>query len=360
MKNLYIGVMSGTSLDGIDVALCDFTTTEVKLLFFSEFIFPIELKNKILNAIEVPLSLQEFGTLDQKLAQLFSNAILKFCKEHSIDKKSIQAIGLHGQTLWHKPNGEFPFSLQLGDANRVVAETGIKTIADFRRMDMANGGQGAPFTPAFHQFLFSSLNENIAVVNIGGMANISLLGDVLKGWDSGVGNALMDYWIEKCEKRAYDKGGSFAKKGLLHQELLKKMLNDAYFQKIPPKSTGREYFNKKWLTTMLSSFGTLSHQDIQRTLLEFTAQTISNDLKNRAITTIIICGGGSKNDFLMQRLQALNSAKVSTSDIFGINGDALEAMAFAWLAYKRTKNEVIELKSVTGAKKNSLLGAIYG
>jgi anhydro-N-acetylmuramic acid kinase len=361
MKKLYIGVMSGTSLDGVDVALCDFSPNSVALLFFSEFSFPKELKKEILNAISNPLTLQEFGRLDQKLAKLFSQSILLFCEKHSLNANDIQAIGLHGQTLWHEPDGDFPFSLQLGDANRVATETGIKTIADFRRMDMANGGQGAPFAPAFHKFLFSKREDNIAIINIGGMSNITLLKDELLGWDSGAGNVLLDYWMQKSHSKPYDKDGGFAQSGTIHKKLLQKMMSDAYLKKSAPKSTGREYFNPEWLSNILTPFKNLKDEDIQRTLLEFTVQSISNDLKGRDLDTLVICGGGSKNKFLMQRLQALNlNAKLISSDALGVNSDALEAMAFAWLAYKRDKNESVDLKSVTGARKNSLLGAIYG
>jgi len=360
VKNLYIGVMSGTSLDGVDIALCEISTQECKLLEYKEFSFPPKLKELILGSINATLSLKDVGILDHKLGQLFASSLLDFLKLYNLNSKEIKAIGLHGQTLWHEPKGASPFSMQLGDANIVAAKTGITTVADFRRMDIANGGEGAPFAPAFHQFVFKQLKGKNAVLNIGGMANITLLQEPLLGWDSGCGNVLLDYWVNKTQLKPYDKDGLFAKSGVVNKQLLNTMLCDSYFKKEPPKSTGREYFNAAWLEAILENFTDLSDADVQRTLLELTAQSISDALKAHSLTTLIVCGGGSKNTFLMQRLQELSGLDVKRSDTYDVNSDALEAMAFAWLAYKRIEGEVVELKSVTGATKNSQLGAIYG
>jgi anhydro-N-acetylmuramic acid kinase len=360
MSKLYIGVMSGTSMDAIDIALCEITQDNCKLLFFNEYPFESQLKEDILNIINGATSLKQIGTIDKRLGVLYSDTINKFINKNRLDANTINAIALHGQTLWHEPNGEFPFSMQLGSPSTVVALTGIKVISDFRNMDVANGGQGAPFAPAFHQFIFGSLKQKSAVLNIGGMANITLLGENLQGWDTGCGNVLLDMWIQKCQNRPYDKDGEFARSGTINQELLDAMLNDAYFKKLPPKSTGREYFNENFLANHLPIFNTTKDEDIQRTLLELTAKTIANDVKKSQIELLIVCGGGAKNKFLMQRLKDLTSIEVQPSDTLGIDGDALEAMAFAWLGYKRLHNEEVDLKSVTGANKNSVLGAIYG
>jgi len=352
--------MSGTSLDGVDIAFCEIDAKSCKLLHAKEYPFPTQLKELVLTAISSSITVATLGELDHKLGRLYADSIANFLEFFKLNAEDVNAIGLHGQTLWHAPIGEYPFSMQLGDPNIVCAKTGIQTVADFRRMDIANGGQGAPFAPAFHKEIFAHLGEHIAVVNIGGMANITLFGKELLGWDSGCGNVLLDYWMSESAYKPYDVDGEYAKSGRLNSSLLDAMLEDKYFQKSPPKSSGREYFNARWLDEILAKFEPLKAEDIQRTLLELTAQTISNDLKNRELKTIIICGGGAKNIFLMQRLQALNSADVKCSDDIGVDGDALEAMAFAWLAYKRVHNEEVELKSVTGATKNSLLGAIYG
>ena len=359
-KELYIGVMSGTSLDGVDIVLCEIDDSSCQLLNSKEYPFPKELKEKVLNAIAGEITLQAFGTLDTQLGTLYADAVSDFIDINQITSQDISAIGLHGQTLWHEPNAEFPFSLQLGNANMVSARTGIKTVANFRGMDIANGGQGAPFAPAFHQFLFGSLEGSISVLNIGGMANITLLGEELKGWDSGCGNVLLDMWINQTQGKHFDKDGVFAKSGTLNAELLKAMLNDAYFKKEPPKSTGREYFNATWLANFLPVFNSISDRDIQRTLLELTARSVADDLNATKTEKLIVCGGGSKNSFLMQRLDKLTKCEIIISDRLGVSSDYLEAEAFAWFAYKRVHGEVLELHSVTGAKKDVLAGAIYG
>ncbi len=358
-KELFIGLMSGTSLDGVDIVLCEINAKECKLLHTKEYPFPSALKEQVLHTISSSITLQTVGMLDHKLGKLFAESIEKFLKEFELNAKDIKAIGLHGQTLWHQPESKTPFSMQLGDANIVCSETNIQTVADFRRMDIANGGQGAPFAPAFHKFAFAGLGSGVCVVNIGGMANITLLDEPLRGWDSGCGNVLLDYWIAKTQKQTYDRDGEYARSGELNSALLNAMLEDPYFQKEPPKSTGREYFNTKWLENILSKFEPLQAQDIQRTLLELTAKSISNEIKNHNIKTIILCGGGAKNSFLVERLQEISSTNVKRSNDLGVDSDSLEAMAFAWLAYKRVHREVVELKNVTGARKNSLLGGIY-
>ena len=360
MSELYIGVMSGTSLDGIDVVLCEIDDSKCELISSLEFPFDRELKKGILEVINGSTSLEQIGTLDNRLGNLFADAINNFIKKEEIDTKKITAIGLHGQTLWHKPDGDNPFSMQLGDPNVVSAKTEIQVVADFRRMDISNGGQGAPFAPAFHQEIFGDLKRKAAVLNIGGMANITLLDGEVKGWDTGCGNVLMDSWISKCKNTPYDRDGEFAKSGKINQELLRDMLQDDYFKQLPPKSTGREYFNDTWLANYLPLFQTIKDEDIQRTLLELTAISIANDIKKTDTNLLIVCGGGVKNIFLLERLQELCEMEVSSSDEHGVSSEFLEAMAFAWLAYKRVHREKVKLTSVTGAKKDSILGGIYG
>jgi anhydro-N-acetylmuramic acid kinase len=358
-KTHYIGIMSGTSLDGIDLALCEIDENSCTLLASSEYDFPTDLKAEILDVISGKNSLERIGELDTRLGILYANALNRFIEEHHIDKDQIEAIGLHGQTLWHAPNAVFPFSMQLGNPNIVASQTQLKSVADFRRMDIANGGQGAPFAPAFHEFLFSHLEGNIAVLNIGGMANVTLLFDELKGWDTGCGNVLMDLFISQTQQKAYDKDGEFARSGDVNAALLEAMLADKYFAKLPPKSTGREYFNAEWLEKHLKDFSNLNAADIQKTLLELTAKTIADTLNATPTTQAVICGGGAKNTFLMQRLSELCKCKVIASDELGVDGDFLEAMAFAWFAKLRVHKQKAKLSSVTGAKKDSILGAIY-
>ena len=360
MKQLYIGVMSGTSLDGIDVTLCQISESRCTLLHSFEYAFDKELKKEILHLISSKTTLKQIGMLHSKLGHQFAKVINKFIKTYSIDISKVQAIGLHGQTLWHEPNSQYPFSMQLGCPNVVSAKTGIKVVSDFRSMDIANGGQGAPFAPAFHRFVFSSLGKKSAVVNIGGMSNITLLEKELKGWDCGPGNVLMDVWAQIALKKSYDKDGKFARRGKVHRELLDDILSQSYFHKEPPKSCGREQFNKKYLLERVSKYPDIKTQDVQRTLLELTAKIIAKDVKEFGVKKLVVCGGGSKNRALMKRLAKLSKIEVVRSDALGVSSDFLESMAFAWLAYKRLHGEVVELKSVTGASKNSLLGGIYG
>lgn len=360
MSEKYIGVMSGTSLDGIDVVLCDIAPGSCTALYSKEYKFDKKLKNDVLDAINSPVTIEFMGKLDARLGELFASCINEFLSQNKIIPNDVKAIGLHGQTLWHEPNGEFAFSMQLGDPNVVSARTSIKVVADFRRMDIANGGQGAPFAPAFHKELFSSLGKKTAVLNIGGIANITLLNKELKGYDTGPGNVLMDYWINECKNMPYDKNGSFAESGKVDDELLENLLNDEYFKKVSPKSTGREYFNGTWLANHLPIFQSISDQDVQRTLLELTARSIAHEVIKSDTELLIVCGGGAKNKLLMSRLIELTKIEVKKSDDHGIDGDFVEAMAFAWLAYKRVNDEKVELSSVTGAKQNSILGGLYG
>lgn len=351
--------MSGTSLDGIDVVLCEIDSKNCKLIAAEEYPFDKELQKEILDVIDGITMLKEIGVIDKKLGLAFAHALNRFIREKEINVENITAIGLHGQTLWHEPDTAYPFSMQLGDASTVVADTSINVVSDFRSMDIANGGQGAPFAPAFHQFAFAHLEKKIAVLNIGGMANITLLTDTLRGWDTGCGNVLLDMWISKCKNLPFDKDGAFARSGAVNEELLNDMLSDSYFKKLPPKSTGREYFNETWFANHLPVFNSIKDEDIQRTLLELTAQSIANDLKNRDLELVIACGGGAKNSFLMQRIQELCEIEVTPSEAFGISSEFMEAMAFAWLAYKRVHKEAVELSSVTGAMKESILGGVY-
>ena len=358
-KELYIGVMSGTSLDGVDIVLCEIGTNSLKLLASYEHPFNKEFKEKILRLIKEPSTLKEIGEMDVKLAELFSNAINLFLQNNSIDHKEIKAIGLHGQTLWHEPRSLYPFSMQLGSGSVVAARTHIDTVTDFRNADIANGGEGAPFAPAFHKEVFNSLGKDIAVVNIGGMANITLLGESVLGWDTGCGNVLLDAFMQKSQKRALDKDGVFAKSGRLNMELLQKMLKDPYFLQAPPKSTGREYFSLAWLQNYTQTFVNIPDADIQRTLLELTALTIAKEVNRSHAKKLILCGGGAKNSFLCNRLKDLCLCEVERSDTYGISSDFLEAMLFAWLAYRRIHLQKVKLSTITGAKKDTVLGALY-
>ncbi len=358
-KGLYIGIMSGTSLDGVDVALCQISEETCSLEASSFMPFENALKEEILAVINGLTTIKQIGEIDHRLALAFARAVNDLLNKENIKSEDIIAIGSHGQTLWHEPNGEHPFSMQLGNPSVLAVETDINVVTDFRAKDVAQGGQGAPFAPAFHQFLFSHI-KSCAVLNIGGMANISILGENLIGYDTGCGNVLMDMWINEHKNLAYDKDGEWAKSGTVHGELLKNMLNDNYFNLNYPKSTGREYFNKKFLINYLETFGKIASKDIQATLLAVTVHSIANEVKKFNIQELLVCGGGAKNIFLMSELQkALPTIKVRTTNDYNISSDDLEAMIFAWFAFMRLEEKPVALKSVTGAKRSTVLGGVY-
>jgi len=355
----YIGIMSGTSLDGIDVVICQIDRDNCILEASLEIPFDKNLRDKILSAINSKTTLKEIGEIDHHLALEFAKGVNLLLDREKLHPKEIKAIGVHGQTLWHEPNSKYPFSMQLGNPSILAVKTGIDTVADFRAKDIAYGGQGAPFAPAFHYEMFGNI-PNCAVVNIGGMANITILSSPIIGYDTGCGNILMDIWTQEILKKPYDKDGLWAKSGKVHKPLLDKMLSDSYFRLSHPKSTGREYFNKNFLRKYLEPFDKIADEDIQATLLALSVKSIANEIKKFDIKTVLVCGGGAKNGYLMESLQKqLNNMEVTSTDSYGISGDNIEAMIFAWLAYKRLHRENINLKTVTGAKKNTILGGIY-
>ncbi len=354
-KERYIGIMSGTSLDGVDVVLCEIDASECILLSALEYPLPLELKSDILTMIEGKSTLEEVGKIDHRLGLLFTQAVGALLMRENIDAKTVTAIGSHGQTLWHEPRGEYPFSMQLGDPNILTAKTGIPVVADFRRKDVALGGQGAPFAPAFHEFLFSEIEASVSIVNIGGMANITVIDEKLIGYDTGCGNVLLDLWIAEHQGVDYDKDGAWAGSGTVNYALLDSMMSDNYFEQPYPKSTGREKFNKAWLQGLL--FGkTHNPEDVQRTLLELTALSISNEVLRFNRDVVLLCGGGAKNSFLVERIKVfMPNVEVAIAS----NADMIEAMTFAWLAYKRMHKEEVNLKDVTGASNNAILGGLY-
>ena len=367
MQNLYIGVMSGTSMDGVDIALVDISNGKITAIASDCYPMPNEIKTRLLTLCNSKqTTLQNLGELDHQLGKLYAKSINQFIKQNNIDNKQVKAIGCHGQTIYHSPNSDNPFTMQIGDANIIAAQTGITTIADFRRKDMAYGGQGAPLVPAFHKAIFLNSAINCVVLNIGGISNISVLipDQPVIGYDTGPGNVLLDGWINKSLGTSYDKDGLWAKSGKVNQNLLSALCNEDYFQLPAPKSTGRELFNLAWLMQKLTDFA-LNGQDIQATLVEFTAITIANEIdklpiKNNLPCQLLVCGGGAKNPLIMQHLSALLPKwQVSATDEKGVNSDDMEAIAFAWLAYCRMNNIPSNIPEVTGASQSVCLGVIY-
>lgn len=365
--------MSGTSLDGIDLVAARFEDEQPQILASKSYQLPPPVKQQILTlCISSDDEIEKLGHLDALLGKLFGESCQQFISEHSVLFKAeqIAAIGLHGQTIRHRPANapRHNFTLQIGDANWVSEITGITTIADFRRRDVAAGGQGAPLVPAFHQAIFTHKNTDRVIINIGGMANISLLHSdaqsSLIGFDTGPGNVLMDAWINDQKDLAYDKEGNWAALGTVDDDLLQSFLSLDYFSQPVPKSTGREQFNLEWIQLCLSQQNsTLAAKDVQATLLELTAQSISNEINRLALTQyeVFVCGGGAHNTQLMHRLKVLldNATCVSNTQELQLHPDWVEATAFAWLAKQTLAGLTSNCPSVTGAKGNRILGAIF-
>lgn len=366
MGELYIGLMSGTSMDGVDAVIAEFDETQCEIHQAQTTPYPKILKKQASDLIEKRVtSLENLGVLSTALGHFFAESVLDLVKNSSFKLSDIVAIGHHGQTVFHKPTRPEPFTLQLGNPSVIAAQTGIITVADFRSLDIALGGQGAPLTPVFHNWLFSNPDEIRVVVNIGGIANLTSLhpDKTLSGFDSGPGNTLMDAWSEQCIGKPYDTNGEWAATGQVLEPLLTYLMADPFFAKKPPKSTGREYFNLDWLKEALVVVKQLRpiDADIQATLSELTSQTIANAIsKFQSVARIILCGGGVHNAHLVSRLKAcLASVVVESSLDHGIDPDWVEATAFAWLARARLKNLKGSCSTVTGARKSAVLGSVY-
>ncbi|MGH8496708.1 MAG: anhydro-N-acetylmuramic acid kinase [Gammaproteobacteria bacterium] len=365
---LYLGLISGTSMDGADAALVSFDEGGCRVVAGHSTAFPADLYLTVSNLVAQPTSvpsLDQLGELDTRLGHFFADAALGLLEREAVDASSVIAIGSHGQNIRHCPELAHPFTWQLGDPNVIVARTGITTVADFRRRDVALGGQGAPLMPGFHKAVFAAANEERAVVNLGGMANVTILpraGDVL-GFDTGPGNALMDIWSQAKRRKPFDEGGAWASQGRVHAGLLERFLDDPFFRKAPPKSTGREYFNKRWIENGLFELTNWpSAEDVQATLLELTARSISDVISGTAPGTerVLLCGGGVHNRRLFERLIELMPGRiVQPADEHGLASDWVEAAGFAWLARQTLSGKAGNITAVTGARRPSILGGVY-
>ena len=375
MTERYIGLMSGTSLDGVDGVLVEFSESKPRVALHCSAPFATHLRAELL-ALNTPggNELHRAALAANALAQVYAQVVADLLAGAGINAADVQAIGAHGQTVRHRPQ-EFGadaqqglaavgYTLQLNNPALLAELTGIDVVADFRSRDLAAGGQGAPLVPAFHREVFGQPDETVAVLNIGGIANLSVLGadaSVL-GFDCGPGNALMDYWCQRHTSRPFDAGGAWAASGTVSAPLLQALLGEPYLAKAPPKSTGRDLFNPDWLTARLRPFNALAPQEIQATLTEFTASACVASVTGYAKSSksLIVCGGGALNTHLMQRLQAgLPQVAVMSSEARGLPPLQVEAAAFAWLARKTLRREAGNLASVTGARGERVLGAIY-
>jgi len=368
MRELYIGLMSGTSLDGIDASLIEIIDNKIRCLAFEYNAFSKPFKDQLrqLSAPHAEIKIATYGFLHHQLGELFADTVHCLLNTAGIDSSDITAIGSHGLTICHSPDGQHPFSLQIGDPNIISEKTGITTIADFRGRDIAAGGQGAPLVPAFHNALFSHQLElkkqPLCIVNIGGIANITYLSaKTTTGFDTGPGNVFIDYWINRHLHRDYDQNGKWARSGKTNQKLLEILQRDKYFKSKPPKSTGKEYFSPAWLEAKLKHIPKISAVDVQTTLTQLTANTISDAIMTYAPQTqqTLICGGGVHNSYLIDLLGKHLPGSVDSTASVNINPDHIEAMAFAWIARQTVHHLSGNLPAVTGASNPVVLGGIY-
>lgn len=364
MPHLHVGIMSGTSLDGIDIALSRFTSThQAQCLGALCIPFPHDLRQQLLDLCSPGGDeLYQAGIAGNAWARLAASGVKQLLQQQHVSPEQVSAIGSHGQTVRHHPDQGF--SLQIGNPSLLAELTGINVVADFRSRDLAAGGEGAPLVPAFHHWLLSTDEQTRTLVNIGGFANLTVLkpGQSASGFDSGPGNALMDNWAQRHIGTPYDENGTWARQGQVHTDLLQRMLADPYFARKGPKSTGREYFHEAWLSAHLQHVPGVAAVDVQATLAMLTATTIADGLRQAAAETreLYVCGGGARNAHLMELLQQqLPAQRVASTQILGVDPDWMEAMAFAWLAWRFEQRLAGNLPSVTGAQGERILGALY-
>jgi len=363
----HVGLISGTSMDGIDAALVRFGDRTCQVIRSQTKPYDPDLRQRLLAASRQPqqCTVDDGGMLDRRVGEAFRDTAIELLAASRIHAEQVAAIGSLGQTLRHQPRTRHPFTLQIGDPNVIVAGTGITTVADFRRRDLAIGGEGAPLAPAFHHWLWGDSAEGRAVLNLGGFANLTVLaaepGNV-HGFDTGPGNSLMDAWCQRHLGQPFDSDGAWASSGAVCKPLLGQLLADPYFREPPPKSTGFEYFDAAWLDDHLAIAGAVSVADVQATLCELTARTVSDALGEHAAGTseVMVCGGGAHNRVLLDRIAAtLPGVTLSSTEAAGIGPDWVEAVLSAWLAARCIEGLPGNLPSVTGADKPAVLGCIY-
>ena len=368
---LYIGLMSGTSVDAVDAVLLAVAGNRVAVKGHHCQPVPEKLRADIQTLSHSGAdNIDLLGVTDNRIATLFADAALALMAQQELTAGAITAIGSHGQTIRHRPGQAGQFTVQIGDPSTIAALTGVTTVADFRRKDMALGGQGAPLVPAFHQHIFRHPDRNRAIINIGGIANITWLPSQhspqpVLGFDTGPGNCLMDSWTRHKQGKPFDKDGLWAASGSADSQLLEQLLSEPYLQRAPPKSTGKELFNLEFLSKILAdNRRDLKPQDIQATLCEFTVATIVGGLQlipeDTRAAEIYLCGGGALNPYLVQRLRdKLPHEQLSTTAAMGIDPMHVEAAAFAWLAHQALHKLPGNIPAVTGASREAVLGGIY-
>lgn len=369
--SIYIGLMSGTSIDSIDAVAVRFPEHSeqkqqhsIEILETESVEIPPLLKQRVIELnTPSPNEIDKMMALDIELGQLFADAVMALLKKANISNNEVKAIGNHGQTIRHQTDAPPYYTLQIANANVIAQKTGICTVADFRTRDMVVGGQGAPLVPAFHEYMFAS-EQNRVIINIGGMANVSFLWthQEIQGFDTGPGNVLMDAWIQHKQNKAYDENGAWARTGRIDGKLLERFLQEPYFAKPTPKSTGRDLFDWHWLEHYLGKQNKQKAEDIQATLLALTSESIAQAIENwgPAPCDIFVCGGGSQNEFLMESLaQRLANYQIASTESLGLLPGWVEGCAFAWLAKRCLEAKPSNLPSVTGAQSPVILGNIF-
>ena len=362
-NELYIGLISGTSVDGVDSVLVNFQQDTPELI--ASHSHPIEdpLRKSVLAlCLGENIRLSNFGQTHIELGKVFADAANALLNKAGVEPSAVTAIGSHGQTVWHEPDADNPFTLQLGDASTIAQCTGITTVSDMRGRDISAGGQGAPLAPLLHQHIFAAADESRAIINIGGISNITCLRQGAKpiAFDAGPGNVLMDFWVDKHQQKKYDEGGAWASSGTVNNELLQLCRKEPYFSRALPKSTGRELFNGSWLQSKLTQCqGAIQPHDVQATLLQLTVDTIADALDQHC-RSLFVCGGGAHNRALMQGLaQARPNCTVASTLTLGADPDWVEAIAFAWIARETCAGRRIDTSGFTGASEAVVLGGIY-
>ena len=365
-SEIYAGLMSGTSLDGVDIAIVDFADFPPQLRYCHTTDYSPQLRERLTQLCQSQVTtLDQLYSLDAELGEVYAEVVNEALSSAGIIAADVVAIGCHGQTIRHSPDSETPYTAQIGDPNRIVVGTGIDTVADLRGKDIALGGQAAPLAPAFHRFLFHSEDEDRAVINIGGIGNITWLpanSDApLIGFDTGPGNTLLDHWVRRHQDQPYDEAGNWARSGTIDTDLLARILeSEPYFHQPPPKSTGTEYFSASWLEQFISEDS--DPAVIQATLVELTATTIADAI--RALPAMpascYLSGGGARNLFLAERLaQSLPECSIGTTTQLGLDADFVEACAFAWMARERINLRAAGCPNVTRSRYAAILGAVY-
>jgi anhydro-N-acetylmuramic acid kinase len=369
---LIIGLMSGTSADGIDAVVVNFKSGNSLELVGSSFTaYPKTIQQRIntLGQSQQKVKPSDFLELDKELANLYANACLQLLHQEKLDKRSIRAIANHGQTIEHEPNASPPYSLQIGSGQIIADLTGIEVISQFRQADLEHGGQGAPLMPAFHKAMFKPGDSSSSdfIVNLGGIANISLLGETVIGFDTGPANTLLNQWIQLHQGKDYDDAGRWAKTGIVQSEVLAELMADPYLSLPFPKSTGPDYFNLAWLESKIVNLGEYKPEDVQATLQAFTVESIAIGIhqvlesrKKLHTGAIYICGGGAHNTSLLADLRhRLTGFDIQLTDSLGIPADWVESIGFAWLGYCYLHDIESNLPSVTGANRELVLGKSY-